>query len=129
MDNNKIAIFQKKEIRKILYQNEWWFSVVDVVGALTDSADSKDYWYRIKKRASAEEGAELSTICRQLKLQSADGKKYATDCANTEGGKIAGDAKKALEKKTGKAVSTQENYLIEPEHQKRIKGTSNDKKR
>lgn len=83
--HNKIALFEKKQIRKIWHNNEWFFSVVDIVGALTDSADPKDYWYRIKKRASDEEGAELSTICRQLKLPASDGKKYLTDCANTEG--------------------------------------------
>lgn len=83
--HNKIALFEKKQIRKIWHNNEWFFSVVDIVGALTDSADPKDYWYRIKKRATDEEGAELSTICRQLKLPASDGKNYLTDCANTEG--------------------------------------------
>ena len=81
----KIAIFKKKRIRKTVYQNEWWFSVVDVVGALTDSTDAKDYWYRMKVRVESEDGIELSTICRQLKLESSDGKMYETDCANTEG--------------------------------------------
>jgi len=83
--HNKIALFEKKQIRKIWHNNEWFFSVVDIVDALTDSADPKDYWYRIKKRASDEEGAELSTICRRLKLPASDGKNYLTDCANTEG--------------------------------------------
>jgi hypothetical protein len=54
-ENNKIALFEQKQIRKIWYNNEWYFSVVDIVGALTDSKDSKDYWYRIKKRANSEE--------------------------------------------------------------------------
>ena len=81
----KIAIFKGKKIRKILFQNEWWFSVVDVCGALTDSIDANDYWYRMKIRVKDEEKIELSTICRQLKLESSDGKKYETDCANTEG--------------------------------------------
>jgi len=81
----KIAIFQKKEIRKIIYNNEWWFSAIDVIGALTDSANPNDYWYRMKVRVKSEDGIELSTICRQLKLKSSDGKKYETDCANTEG--------------------------------------------
>jgi hypothetical protein len=81
----KIAVFNKKTIRKIVCNNEWWFSVVDVCGALTDSADSKDYWYRMKVRVKDEEKIELSTICRQLKLMASDGKKYETDCANTEG--------------------------------------------
>ena len=81
----KIAIFRKKEIRKIIFNNEWWFSVVDVVSALTDSVDARDYWYKMKTRVKNDDGVELSTICRQLKLESSDGKRYETDCANTEG--------------------------------------------
>ena len=61
------------------------FSVVDVIAALTNSDKPRDYWYRLKQRASAEEKVELSTICRQLKLKSSDGKKYNTDVADTEG--------------------------------------------
>lgn len=83
--DTKIAIFRGRKIRKTLHQNEWWFSVVDVVEALTDSANSRDYWYKMKIREKDESKVELSTICRQLKLESADGKKYETDCANTEG--------------------------------------------
>ncbi|MBE2279354.1 MAG: Bro-N domain-containing protein [Ignavibacteriaceae bacterium] len=85
MSNDKISLFEEKKIRKIWHNNEWFFSVVDVVEALTDSTDPKDYWYRIKKRSSREESVELSTICRQLKLQASDGKMYKTDCSNTEG--------------------------------------------
>ena len=81
----KIAIFKGRKIRKVLYQNEWWFSVIDVVAVLTDSANSRDYWYKMKVRVKDEDGVELSTFCRQLKLESSDGKKYLTDCANTEG--------------------------------------------
>jgi len=80
-----LSVFQDKNIRKIWHNDEWFFSVVDVIHALTDSVDSKDYWYRLKKRESELSQIELSTICRQLKLVSSDGKKYATDCANTEG--------------------------------------------
>jgi len=69
----------------VLDNNEWWFSVIDVVGVLTDSANPRDYWYKMKARIQTEEGSELSTFCRQLKLESSDGKKYETDCANTEG--------------------------------------------
>ncbi|MBI5874028.1 MAG: Bro-N domain-containing protein [Candidatus Omnitrophica bacterium] len=83
--DTKIAIFRGRKIRKTLHNNEWWFSVVDVVEALTDSANPRDYWYKIKIREKDESGVELSTICRQLKLESADGKRYETDCANTEG--------------------------------------------
>jgi DNA-damage-inducible protein D len=81
----KLAVFQEKQIRKIYHNDEWYFSVVDVVAVLTDSVDSKDYWYRLKKRMSEDEKSELSTICRQLKLRSSDWKKYNTDCANTKG--------------------------------------------
>jgi len=81
----KITIFKGRKIRKALYQNEWWFSVVDVVEALTDSSNPRDYWYKMKIREKDESGVELSTICRQLKLESPDGKKYETDCADTEG--------------------------------------------
>ncbi len=83
--DTKIAIFKGKNIRKTLYNNEWWFSVIDVVEVLTDSVNSRDYWYKMKVREKDTSGVELSTICRQLKLESSDGKKYATDCADTEG--------------------------------------------
>jgi len=82
--NNALVVFQDKKIRRIWHNNEWYFSVVDVVTALTDSIDAKDYWYRLKKREQESSGTELSTFCRQLKLPSADGKYYATDCANTK---------------------------------------------
>jgi len=84
MDNTKIALFKGKGIRKTLYKGEWWFSVVDVVEALTDSSNPNDYWYRMKVRVKGEDGIELSTNCRQLKLIFSDGKRYETDCANTE---------------------------------------------
>ncbi len=82
---NHIVVFKGKKIRRTLYQKEWWFSVVDVVEALTGSENPRDYWYKMKIREKDESDVELSTICRQLKLESADGKKYETDCANTEG--------------------------------------------
>src|SRR3989338_577561 len=82
-ENNKLIVFEDKKIRRIWHENEWYFSVVDVVAILTESSDSKDYWYRVKKREE-EAGIELSTLCRQLKLPSTDGKSYTTDCANTK---------------------------------------------
>jgi DNA-damage-inducible protein D len=59
--------------------------VVDVVAALTGSANPRDYWFKMKTRVKTEDGFELSTICRQLKLISSDGKRYATDCADVQG--------------------------------------------
>ena len=83
---SNIKIFEDRQVRSEWNEEEqkWYFSVVDVVLILTDSPDPKDYWYRMKKREKLS-GVELSTICRQLKLESADGKKYLTDCADTQG--------------------------------------------
>ncbi|OGH88750.1 MAG: phage antirepressor protein [Candidatus Magasanikbacteria bacterium RIFOXYC2_FULL_42_28] len=83
--NNGIALFKGKMIRRTLFNKEWWFSVIDVVEALTDSVNPRDYWYKMKIRLKDEEKVELSTICLQLKLEASDGKKYETDCADTEG--------------------------------------------
>jgi len=86
-DEKSLAVFEKYKIRRFYDEkNEtWYFSVVDVVGALTDSANPRDYWFKMKTRVKTEDGFELSTICRQLKMKSSDGKKYATDCASVEG--------------------------------------------
>ena len=80
---NQIAIFKGKSIRKIIFQKEWWFSVVDVCGVLTDSPDGGAYWRKLKQRL-IEEGSEVVTFCHGLKLPASDGKYYKTDCANTE---------------------------------------------
>lgn len=84
-DKNKLVVFQNKAIRRTWHNDEWYFSVIDVVAVLTDSVNPRDYWFKMKKRVHSEDGFELSTICRQLKLESSDGKKYATDCANIKG--------------------------------------------
>jgi len=84
METTKIVLFKNKQVRKTLYQNEWHFSVVDIIEALTDSANPKVYWGAMKVRVKNEDGIQLSTICKQLKLPSSDGKKYETDCVNTE---------------------------------------------
>ncbi|ABB31311.1 prophage antirepressor [Geobacter metallireducens RCH3] len=81
----KLVVFQSKEIRRLLVDNVWFFAVVDVIAALTDSDKPRDYWYRMKKRELDASGIELSTFCRQLKLESSDGKKYLTEMASTEG--------------------------------------------
>ena len=86
MENN-IQIFEGKKIRSVWdnEKEEWYFSVVDVVGALTDSVNTRDYWYKMKKRMTDEEKSELSTICRQLKLKAPDGKMRLTDVADIQG--------------------------------------------
>src|SRR3989344_3282376 len=65
----KVAVFKGKKVRKTLHNNEWWFSVIDVVGVLADSENPRDYWYKMKIREKDESGVELSTNCRQLKLE------------------------------------------------------------
>ncbi|MHB8903736.1 MAG: BRO-N domain-containing protein, partial [Patescibacteria group bacterium] len=77
--------FKGQKIRRVLLNDEWWFSVVDVVRALTDSAKPSIYWTVMKTRVKNEDGIQLFTICKQLKFEASDGKKYETDCANTEG--------------------------------------------
>jgi len=81
-----IKLFQNQKVRTYWDETEqqWYFSVVDVVAILTNSVNPRDYWFKMKKREKGF-GIELSTICRQLKLEAPDGKKYATDCSSTEG--------------------------------------------
>lgn len=83
MEEMKMIVFQDKKIRRIWHENEWYFSVVDVVEVLTDSSNPRNYWSMLKKR-ELELGIELSTFCVQLKLAAADGKSYETDCASTK---------------------------------------------
>jgi len=83
MEPTQIALFKGEGIRKTLYNGEWWFSVVDVVEALTESPFPRQYWEKIKQREFVE--IQLSPFWLQLKLESSDGKKYETDCADTEG--------------------------------------------
>ncbi len=83
-NNNQLAIFKGKTIRRTLFQKEWFFSVVDVCGVLTDSPDSGAYWRKLKQRL-IEEGSEVVTFCHGLKLEAPDGKMRETDCSNTEG--------------------------------------------
>lgn len=82
-----IKLFKDSEIRSVWDDKEekWWFSVVDVVETLTDSVKPRDYWYRLKVRTEEEDGFQLSTVCRQLKLVSQNGKKYNADVADTRG--------------------------------------------
>ncbi|MEK7103287.1 MAG: Bro-N domain-containing protein [Patescibacteria group bacterium] len=82
--DTKVSIFKNKEIRKTIHNNEWWFSVVDVVAALTGSDRARKYWNDLKKKIEEEGYIQLSAKIGQLKLESSDGKFYETDCANTE---------------------------------------------
>lgn len=85
--SDDIKMFEGNQIRSVWdnEREEWYFSIVDVVGSLTESNNPRDYWYRVKKRMSEEEKSELSTICRQLKLKAPDGKMRLTDVADMQG--------------------------------------------
>lgn len=79
----KLVIFESKQIRRIWHKNEWFYSVVDIIEVLTDSPTPRQYWGKVKQREFID--LQLSPIWVQLKLSASDGKKYETDCANTEG--------------------------------------------
>lgn len=81
MTVHKMIVFEGKKIRRVWHNEEWYFSVVDIVEVLSNSPTPRQYWGKIKQREFVE--LELSPIWVQLKLLSSDGKKYATDCANT----------------------------------------------
>ena len=86
MTNDKVQLFEDQPIRTAWApdEEEWYFSVVDVVQVLTESADGRKYWNKLKQRLK-EEGSQLVTNCHQLKMRSPkDGKRYNTDVANTE---------------------------------------------
>ena len=78
--SNQIAVFEQKRIRHIEHEGEMYFSIVDVIEALTDSLNPRNYWSMLKKREE-----QLYTNCVQLKLLASDGRQRETDCANTEG--------------------------------------------
>jgi DNA-damage-inducible protein D len=78
--NNEIAVFEQKRIHQKEHNGETYFSVVDIIDALTDSPNPRNYWSMLKKREE-----QLYTICVQLKLEAPDGKQRLTDCTNTEG--------------------------------------------
>lgn len=84
--DTQIKLFGDKKVRSLWVENEeqWYFSVVDVVEVLTDSVNPRDYWFKMKKRVHSEDGIELSTICRQFKMVAQDGKLRETDCANVK---------------------------------------------
>jgi DNA-damage-inducible protein D len=77
---NQIVNFEEKSIRRIWHQEDWWFSVIDVIEALTGSKSPRKYWNTLKSREP-----QLSSICGQLKMTATDGRERATDAATTEG--------------------------------------------
>ena len=81
-----LKLFESKKVRTHWDDKSetWYFSVIDVIEILTDSSNPRDYWFKMKKRVKTEDGLELSTICRQLKMEATDGKMRETDVADTQ---------------------------------------------
>lgn len=81
MGKMSIRFYNDCEVRALWDEAnaQWWFSIVDIVGAITESPNPRKYWSVLKSRLK-KEGNELTTRCSQLKLTTSDGKKYATDC-------------------------------------------------
>lgn len=82
MADSKIVVFQDKQIRRVWVDDDWYFSIVDIVGVLTGSPEPRKYWNKVKTREFTD--LQLSPIWRQLKLPATDGKQYKTDCATTQ---------------------------------------------
>lgn len=135
-ETSKLQMFEDQPIRTAWDEEreEWYFSVVDVIGALTESTDPAAYWRKLKQRLKAE-GNETVTNCHGLKMKAADGKRRLTDVANTEQllrliqsipskkaepfklwlamvgreRKVVGNARKEIESQTGRPVITSGN--------------------
>jgi DNA-damage-inducible protein D len=82
---NQLAVFENRPIRRVEHEGEMYFSIVDIIGVLTDSPTPSKYWGKVKVRLKEEAISEISPNWGKLKLKGIDGKNYATDCANTEG--------------------------------------------
>ena len=80
-----VVFFEQKEIRKIQHNERWYFSIVDIVFILSESNNPRRYWSDLKKKLTDEGYSELYENIVQLKLGSADGKKYLTDASDMEG--------------------------------------------
>jgi hypothetical protein len=138
---SKIAIFKGKKIRKTIHNDEWYFSIIDVIEVLTESSNSRRYWSDLKTKLIETEGfVQLYDKIVQLKLIAPDGKMRETElgeASTTEiatqrdaqgfdenkqaakmGGTIAGNARKELEIKSGKKVVSSSNFFVQ---EKRLK--------
>jgi len=144
---SNIKLFESKRVRSEWNESEqqWYFSIIDVIEILTESQRPRKYWGDLKKKLLIEGFEQLSEKIGQLKMEASDGKKYLTDVAGVKTllriiqsipspkaelfkrwlaqiGTIAGDARKALELKTGKKVVSEENYLPETKKKELTKG-------
>jgi DNA-damage-inducible protein D len=82
--DNKIVVFEGRQIRKAFHGGEWWFSIIDVIEVLVGGDRPRKYWSDLKKKLAAEGYSEVSEKIGQLKMTAPDGKQRFTDCAGTE---------------------------------------------
>ena len=82
--NTKIALFEAKQIRKVMHKDEWWFSIIDIIQFLTDTDRPRKYWNDLKSKLIKEGYIEVSEKIGQFKLCASDGKMRETDCANNK---------------------------------------------
>ncbi|MHB8092511.1 MAG: BRO-N domain-containing protein [Syntrophales bacterium] len=80
----RVAVFEGKQIRKIIHLDEWWFSIIDIIEVLAGNDRPRKYWNDLKKKLTSEGYVEVSEKIGQLKMMAPDGKMRLTDCANTE---------------------------------------------
>ncbi len=85
MENSNLIPFGGKEIRKVWHNEQWYFSIIDVIEVLTDSPTPSKYWGKVKNRMKEETLKDLSPNWGKVKMEALDGKSYPTDCANTQG--------------------------------------------
>ena len=83
-EQNKLVIFQEKKIRRVWHNEEWYFSIIDIIEVLTESKNARRYWSDLKRKLKKEGYSQLYENIVQLKMLSSDGKNYNTDTANTE---------------------------------------------
>ena len=83
---NEVKLFEQQKVRTHWDEKEekWYFSIIDVISILTESVNPRDYWFKMKVRVKTEDGLELSTVCRQLKMKATDDKMRETDVAETQ---------------------------------------------
>ena len=73
-EQNKLVVFQEKQIRRVWHNEEWWFSIIDVIAVLTESKNPQNYWYTMKNRLKSEGAGQTLTICKGLKMVAQDGR-------------------------------------------------------
>jgi hypothetical protein len=106
-----IALFQEKTVRRVWHNEQWYYSIIDVIAVLTDNNRPRKYWNDLKTKLAEEGYAEVSEKIGQLKMEASDGKMRETDVADT---------------RTGKSVVSHTNFLDLPKKQEQIKANNDD---